>query len=473
MKDARRGLVPGNTKASTPTQPLPSMRRASTVEVSSSPNTRSSPKRPTAPKVQPAKTWPETGKIEIASNGDLVLDLEHAQSDVIKESGLPLRCSYRVQSSLLKKASPYFQNLLDPSKFAEGAVVAEKHETLREAYGTMDAVPSEALPKVLIEDVGRISHVKNIRLLMADFFSILHAGELTVMPPPLANIANLVIVADRFDALPTMRQFFKSRKLMHMLDSKTQDRTMKGAPEERVRQKLLVGLLLDNPSWVWNSSLRLIQRGWVGREIAEGTPLWWDMPMGIEDELLCRREYILDTIQSLQSHFLGIYTSRDRQCKLGYDSSAECDSYQLGQMVRFFKRVGTLSLAGTLLPPAEDELPLDSFDGEIANLVEQLRQCPEYQIDKNHSHCGLRTRLMPLLDLIELSLSEVGICTHCWQECRHEYAWKHVKRPLVWRRDSAGAGMYAAFKDRGAQSHLAKHLDTRDLFMAKDRLWTV
>lgn len=188
------------------------------------------------------------------------------------------------------------------------------------------------------------------------------------------------------------------------------------------------------------------------------------------DELLFRRECVLETIQSLQSHFLNLYSSRERQCKLGYDSSAECDLYQLGQMLRFFKRIGTVSVQGNLIATSD---PPEPYEGDIFDILDSLRQAPEYQIDKNHNHCGLRTRIMPLLDLINFSLAqEVGICLHCWQDCRHDYAYSLVKRPLIWRKDSAGAGMIQQYKTRQTQNHLFKHLDARDLFMATERHWT-
>ncbi|KAH0150211.1 hypothetical protein KCU67_g10755, partial [Aureobasidium melanogenum] len=146
-----------------------------------------------------------------------------------------------------------------------------------------------------------------------------------------------------------------------------------------------------------------------------------------------------------------------------------CDMFQLGQTIKFFKRINTLSLEGTIFATTETPEP---YEGDILDLVDSFKQAPEYQVDKNHHHCGIRTRIMPLLDLLVLALGEVGVCWWCWQDCRHDYAWSKVKRPLIWKKDSAGASMRQHYKNRQAQSHLFKHLDTRDLFMANERLWT-
>lgn len=233
----------------------------------------------------------EAGPTTIADSGDIVLVIERgtALQDVAalepksQDQAGDNQHLYRVSSSHLKQASPYFTRLLDPDKFGEGATVAEKHEALKARYSSFETMPLEELPRVSIVDVGRISPaVKSIQPLMTDFLRALHNQDLSVQAPPMSNIANLVIVADRFDALPAMRQYFKSRKLMALLDAKVQDKSGKSWSEERVRQRFLVGLLMENPSWVWHASLRLIHHGWVGREPDENAALWCDLPMGIE-----------------------------------------------------------------------------------------------------------------------------------------------------------------------------------------------
>ena len=347
--------------------------------------------------------------------------------------------------------------------------MAATHQHLKTKYTTLDAsVPADELPQVKIVDVGRISPaVKTIKPLMADFLCALHARNLTTPTPPLASIANLCIVADRFDCLVPWRAYCKNHKMIAALDAKS--KAAISWTEERTRQRLLVGIFLENASWVYQASLRLVHRGWVGREHEDDAALWCDLPAGIEDELLFRRDCILETTQSIQTHFLTLYTSRERQCKLGYTSSAECDMFQLGQTIKFFNRINTLSLQGTIFATSDAPEP---YDGDILDLVDSFKQAPEYQVDTNHHHCGIRTRIMPLLDLLVLALGEVGVCWWCWQECRHDYAWSKVKRPLMWKKDSAGASMHQHYKNRQAQSHLFKHLDTRDLFMANQRLWT-
>ena len=449
----------------------------------------------------------EGGVEKISATGDLVLEMEHTlghgsgprQGSSVRDQSLSSRtrqstgrpfnggtntpgdasistCLYRVRCDTLRDSSPYFRMLLDPAKFEEGRIVAEKHRELIDNVGQVQLASVADLPHLKITDVGRISAVKSIDVLMTDFLRMLHGQDISNLQPPLANVANLCIVADRFDALDVVRRYFQSRKTLQLLDSKgPTGAASRSLPEEKTRQRLLVGLLLDDASWAWSASLRLVQQGWVGREVPDDAALWWDLPNGIEEELLYRRECVLDTIQSLQSYFLRLYTSsRERQCRLGYDSSTECDIFQLGQMIRFFDKIGTLSLAGTILPLSySDEAPEQQqqpYHGDIIHLLDSMRQCPEYQIDKNHSHCGLRTRLMPLLDLVEHSLTEIGICASCWRDARPEYAWGHSKRPLIWRfgPDVMGRGGAGA---RRSLAHPVRHQEVRDMFTAQERLW--
>lgn len=187
-----------------------------------------------------------------------------------------------------------------------------------------------------------------------------------------------------------------------------------------------------------------------------------------------RRDYILDTLQSLQTHFLKLYTHGERQCKLGYDSSLQCDSFQLGEMIRFFHRLDTLPLQGSIFNP---EGPVQ-YQGDIERLIDTLRQCPEYQIDAYHRHCGLRGRLMPLLDHIQRHLSldtanvDIGICADCWHARRAEYSWTDAKRPVIWNGSMMGSRLRASSGPGQGSLCLTRHLNIRDMFTAVTRDWT-
>lgn len=142
------------------------------------------------------------------------------------------------------------------------------------------------------------------------------------------------------------------------------------------------------------------------------------------EELQYRRECILNTIASVQRHFLTLYASRSRQCQLGYDSSAACDSYQLGQMIKFLANRQLLSLVD-FSPGSWDALE-ETSPPPVDHILATLRQCPSYQIDKHHTNCGLRTRILPILDFIQalLSANSIPIARPAWKSNRRAASWQ-------------------------------------------------
>ncbi|KAF2084927.1 hypothetical protein K490DRAFT_48070 [Saccharata proteae CBS 121410] len=422
---------------------------------------------------EPAIRQHEESHIVISSTGDLILRVKELEGED--------NFAYRVETACLREASSYFEKLLRPA-FSEGAAVVASHKALKEEYASLADVPFERLPEVAIEDIGRISKVSTIKNISADFLRVIHDQGLGGKDaPPVTNLANLTIVADRFDALDAFSKHAKRKGYMQMIEAKSKKSSTllaAGIAEERARQKLMVGILLDYSPWVGLYSKRLIvtdSARWKAQDLDdEESALWWDLPSGIEDELMYRRQCVLETISSLQKHFLKLYTSGQRQCKLGYDSSAQCDSFQLGEMVKFFVKNGTLRLRSAIF--GDDPGP--DYRGDINRLLDSMKQCPSYQIDNNHAHCGLRARLLPLIDFIQsqtvLSAAglDMGICTECWLNYRSEYAWSLAKRPLVWSRPMANAGRPSGRVPASGRSCLARHLWVRDMFTAVDHNWT-
>lgn len=417
----------------------------------------------------------EDEALVIAVGGDLIVD-------VTQDDG-GQQFSYRVVSKTLQQKSRYFENLLS-DRFSEGQRLAAAFEALRLAgHEDIADAPAHVLPHVAIINVGRIavSKAASLRNLITDFLLAVHGLELAVAQPPVANLANLAVVADRLDAIACLSNYVRRRKYLQLVDAKSKGKQIL---EERARQKLFVGLSFDYPLWVTRYSRLLIMRDSVqwrpGTEEDHTKALWWDIPNGVEDEMIQRREYILETINSLQAHFLKLYTSGERQCKLGYDTSLQCDSFQLGEMVRFFHKIDTVRLQGKIYDSTEPTYYL----GDIDRLLMSFRQCSNYQIDNNHSHCGLRSRLLPLLDLIQNQLSldtgslDVGICAECWNHHRLEYAWSSAKRPVLWAHPRSLTGNRSLTNgtmqkpQRTPSSCLSNHVAVRDLFMAVSRDWT-
>lgn len=80
-------------------------------------------------------------------------------------------------------------------------------------------------------------------------------------------------------------------------------------------------------------------------------------------------------------------------------------------MVRFLSKKNLLFLVSFQAPfPDESDnykWP-EAYTSDIRDLIGILRQCPSYQLDRNHRHCGFRSQLLPALDFITTCI-EVGL----------------------------------------------------------------
>ncbi|KAI9779528.1 MAG: hypothetical protein M1839_007336 [Geoglossum umbratile] len=366
--------------------------------------------------------------VDISKTGDLVLAVSLA------EGAAPV--SYRVDSGLLRQSSRYFGRLLHPDRFKEGLAFRDALARLERRQLDPSALPAHMLPQIELGEIGLASPGRGLETILGDFLRVLHGAAPGTAQLSLSYLAKMAVLADRFDCIPRVAQYFNgSPNLLRKTELKDKGKGLYGGAEERFRQKVLVGWYFSDWEWFKVYSRKLVLGGsiqWAGDEKVKNAGeqgIWWDLPGGLEDELRYRRECILNTLNALQLHFLKLYTSKRRQCKLGYDSSPQCDSFQLGEAIRFFTRIGTLRLQGLIFGPGDDG---DSEDGaaagrqlvgDVESIIASMKQAPSYQIDTNHRHCGVRTRLIPALEHIEAILPSAGLCLRCWERDRNGYAW--------------------------------------------------
>lgn len=113
-------------------------------------------------------------------------------------------------------------------------------------------------------------------------------------------------------------------------------------------------------------------------------------------------------------------------------------------------------MESTFGPAPEESEP---FNGNINDIISRLRECTAYQIDENHTHCGLRTRLIPILNSLELG--QAAICFSCWDADRMKESW--LENPEL------GSWTYAKQSSaRGCEEHRRAKL----MFTAETRDWT-
>ncbi|KAM7217153.1 hypothetical protein V8F06_007444 [Rhypophila decipiens] len=353
------------------------------------------------------------------------------------------RCLYRTHLSTLKQQSKYFTSLLGDPRFAEAKAVTAAFEKL----GFDGTKPSQAdikdLPRVKIGIDDEATQLAGQEAVFGDLLRLLHGQVMMTDPLSLAYLSTLAVLADRFGCAESVGKSlhgqlkFKSFKwpaTQVRLAREEDGVALTRAAEDLLRQKIYVSWLLDLPLRFQKATGELIMYGsrqWKDEENEEdlesNAAAWWYLPDELEDELKYRRTCILNTIASIPQHFIALYSgtspSRTRQCKLGYDSSASCDSYQLGETLKFLLKRNLVTLSYFSSPSS---LPLsDHPTTEITHLLAVLKQFPGYQIDKNHTNCGPRTRLKPILDFMTpmVSHKSVSIARLDWVKRRDEVSW--------------------------------------------------
>jgi len=101
-------------------------------------------------------------------------------------------------------------------------------------------------------------------------------------------------------------------------------------------------------------------------------------------------------------------------------------------MVKFLSSRDLLYLGDFMMSPyssfddsEESRLAHDYATVDIGQVLAALKQCPSYQIDKNHTNCGLRTRILPILEYIQamLASSVVSVSRAGWKKDREGTSW--------------------------------------------------
>ncbi|CRL24767.1 unnamed protein product [Penicillium camemberti] len=394
----------------------------------------------------------------ISTGGDLILEYI-APGD---SSLSPTRCKWRVASERLTSHSPYFQALLDPTKFSEGRQFSAQKQAWSETQ-IPDAVSQHALPTVRLPNVHSTSMCGEdaielfLKILSLDSFDeterVVFENELKTQSTSL--VARMIDLADSLNSPRVVQDVLQRIGYLYGKSKPALLARFNGAllsmKEDRIRQIIFISAFLNDSRLTRIMTHALLVAGskfWTnGLDAPEEESLRWGyLPNGLEEEIYCRRQYVLNTITDLQAHFLRVYggleetdtarsasnnrtlgaaftasahallQSRQFQCRGGFNNASQCDLFQLGQMIRFFSmRARTIFLGSTLIDPDFDSAP--NNDGhtageskndqppgppsDITAIIASIKQYPDYAIDESHTGCGVRRRIMPALECIE------------------------------------------------------------------------
>ena len=220
-----------------------------------------------------------------------------------QDSKAALDQRFRCSRDLLRRASPYFEVLLDPTKFNEGREVEHALQELLKDYPDITSIPIDKLPVVVIKDVGEIpakdSHRMTALCLFIKILQDVKFGRIDEWikgsVEPLTLVTLLAIIADRFEAKERVSKHVKRMDKKLFEDGK-KDRGP-GRKEINRRKRILTGMLLGLPDWARPSSASLICEGseyWMQDNLAPNAqeiesneePLWCRLPGGMEGQQL-------------------------------------------------------------------------------------------------------------------------------------------------------------------------------------------
>ncbi|KAJ5774932.1 hypothetical protein N7457_009828 [Penicillium paradoxum] len=399
-----------------------------------------------------------SSSIEVISpNGDLILEYI-ASGDTSSST----KRKWQVASELLASNSPYFQALLDPTKFAEGRQFSAQKQAWNESQAanlaSQHALPTVKLPGVLSTNLcGEDAIELFLKILCLDSFD---ETERTIFEDALKTqstslVARMIDLADSLSSPSVVRIVlqrigYSYGKLKPSLLARFNSAHL-SMKEDRIRQIIFISAFLDDTGLTRIMTHALLIMGskfWInGLEVPEEEPFRWRyLPNGLEEEIYYRRQCVLNTITDLQAHFLRVYggledpdstrsaannrtlgaaftasahtllQSRQFQCRGGFNNASQCDIFQLGQMIRFFSmRARTIFLGSTLIDPDFDLTPneddhtigggrndqLPGPPSDITTIIASMKQYPDYAIDEAHTGCGVRRRIMPALECVE------------------------------------------------------------------------
>lgn len=129
-------------------------------------------------------------------------------------------------------------------------------------------------------------------------------------------------------------------------------------------------------------------------------------------------------------------------------------------------------------PTSLDSVP-DTAMTDIEELLSILNQCPNYQVDKHHTNCGLRVRIEPILAYFRSMLSPgvVAIPYADWKRRGADISWVRLKVNGD-KRDSASDNKFlftrAIANDQRLRYEGAMYVDrmARAMFTADAWDWT-
>ena len=114
---------------------------------------------------------------------------------------------------------------------------------------------------------------------------------------------------------------------------------------------------------------------------------------------------------------------------------------------------------------------------DVRDLISKLKECPSYQFDNNHAHCGPRKLLIAGLTHIQDNLrdSDIGVCLDCFFDPNRALGSWNSGRTRLHRYDVqhviAMGGSIVTLCSASGPQRLHRHIVADELFTAVEIKW--
>ena len=220
----------------------------------------------------------------IERNGDLVLQLLDRQGTSLSR--------YRVSSKMLQKHSDYYNALLAPGKFSEGAKVQSELDSLKSRYSDdLSTVPHEMLPIISFPELEQLEISDKTIKAMDLLLLLVHELDDLADKRSASFLAHLAVLAEQVIATEITKSYVIRYLSRLGLNTAPHPLWTPKMDEERVRQYVYLGYIYDEPCVFLRMTFSLIEYGCNAEINMEsnrtGTaekiiPPWMSLPYDIE-----------------------------------------------------------------------------------------------------------------------------------------------------------------------------------------------
>ena len=189
----------------------------------------------------------------IEPDGNLVLQL-------LDQGGGTVVTRYRVSSEKLQKGSRYFDAMLAPGKFSEGAAIRSTLESLKQRYGgELDKAPASELPAVSFPEIEQLEVSETTVKAMDMLLLLMHGYDDFAEKRTVKFLVHLTVLAEQVLAVEVGESYV--RRYIAKFKQNPSFCTLSKEEKEKIRQLIYLGYVYEDKQFFMRFTNLLIEYG--------------------------------------------------------------------------------------------------------------------------------------------------------------------------------------------------------------------